>query len=137
MMTHAYTRNVKYYETDKMGIVHHSNYIRWFEEARIQFMTDADLPYRDMEEAGVMIPVLGVSCKYRLPSRFDDNVVIKTHIKKYNGIVMELEYEIYGEGEDSLRITGETSHCFVDMEFKPIHLKKYNKEMHEKFMKIL
>lgn len=136
-MIYEYERSVKYYETDKMGIVHHSNYIRWFEEARIQFMADCGLPYRQMEEAGVMIPVLGVACKYKLPSRFDDTVIIRTSIRKYNGIIMELDYEIVGKDDNEIRVTGESSHCFVDNDFKPIHLKKYNPEMHGKFTSIL
>ena len=68
-------RQVTYYETDQMGAVHHSNYIRWFEEARVEFMRGIGLSYRAMEEEGVQVPVVSVSCKYRSPSTFDDVVV--------------------------------------------------------------
>ena len=60
-----YTRKVYYYETDRMGIVHHSNYIRWFEESRIYFLEKAGFPYEKMEETGVMIPVLSAACEYK------------------------------------------------------------------------
>ena len=64
---YTFERTAKYYETDQMGIVHHSNYIRWFEEARIELMNYVGLPYRQMEENGILIPVLGVTCNYKHP----------------------------------------------------------------------
>ena len=66
-MIYKYDRVVKYYETDRMGVVHHSNYIRWFEEARVEFMRDIGLPYSHMEDEGIMVPVVTVECKYKNP----------------------------------------------------------------------
>ncbi len=129
-------RQVKYYETDKMGVVHHSNYIRWFEEARVEFMRGIGLSYRAMEEEGVQVPVVSVSCKYRSPSTFDDVVVVKTRIQKFNGIVVELAYEVIDEATGVVRVTGESSHCFVDAEtFKPINLKRERSDIYEGFLK--
>ena len=136
-MIFKYPRVVKYYETDKMGIVHHSNYIRWFEEARVEFMRDADLSYRRMEEEGIMIPVVSVECKYKTPATFDDEVVIYTKIRKYNGIVIELEYEVRRTSDDAVIVTGSSSHCFVDsINFKPVNLRKERPDMHGKFMSV-
>ena len=71
-----YERKVMYYETDRMRIVHHSNYIRWFEEARLYYMEKRGLPYEKMEENGVMIPVLSVDCRYHVPVKFGQTVLI-------------------------------------------------------------
>ena len=72
----VFERKANYYETDQMGIVHHSNYIRWFEEARLYYMEAIGLPYELMEEAGIFIPVLGVSCDYKVSVRFAETVCI-------------------------------------------------------------
>ena len=61
----GYLRQPHYYETDQMGIIHHSNYIRWFEEARVDWLTFLDVPYYKIEEAGIIIPVLAVTCDYK------------------------------------------------------------------------
>lgn len=137
-MIFEYHRHVNYYETDMMGIVHHSNYIRWFEEARIEFLRARDLDYKRMEDEGIQIPVVSVSCSYKNPAEFDDNVTIKTSLKKYNGIVAEIEYKVYRDSDSVLLVTGESSHCFVDKStFKPVSLKRERPDMHEKFMKVL
>lgn len=137
-MIYEYKRIAKYYETDTMGVVHHSNYIRWFEEARIEFMRDSDLSYKVMEDEGIQIPVVSVACKYRVPTKFDDAVTIKVKIQKYNGIVLELSYEVVRDADGTLLATGESSHCFVnDKTFKPVLLKKERIDMHNKFMKIM
>lgn len=135
-MVFEHKRQVRYYETDMMGVVHHSNYIRWFEEARIEFMRDIGLSYKTMEEEGVQIPVVSINCKYKKPALFDDSVIILSSVKKYNGIVIELEYKVINEKNGEELATGESSHCFVDRErFKPISLKVNRPEMHEKFLK--
>ena len=89
-----YEHNAKYYETDQMGIVHHSNYIRWMEEARMDMMKQLGIPYRKMEEEGIISPVVSVSCEYRSMTHFSDTVLIETKITKYNGIRLDLEYKI-------------------------------------------
>lgn len=134
-MIYEYHKKVKYYETDMMGVVHHSNYIRWLEEARVEFMRAADLSYRRMEEEGIQIPVVAVGCKYKIPATFDDDITIRTSLKKYNGIVVELIYEVYRDADGALLVTGESSHCFVDKEnFRPISMKNARPDMHEKFI---
>ena len=88
-----YEHHAKYYETDQMGIIHHSNYIKWMEEARMDLMEQIGLSYKQMEEMEIISPVLSVSCEYHSMVHFDDTVVIETKITKYNGIKMELEYK--------------------------------------------
>lgn len=128
-------RQVKYYETDKMGVVHHSNYIRWFEEARVELMRTIGISYKDMEDEGIQIPVVSVSCKYRSPARFDDIVLISSRIQKFNGIVIEIAYEVTDEATGTVRVTGESSHCFVNADtFKPVNLKRERADLYDRFM---
>lgn len=129
-----YEHKAQYYETDRMGIIHHSNYIRWFEEARIDLMEQAGMPYRALEEAGIMGAVVGVSCQYRSMVRFGDTVSIKASVVKYNGIAMTLHYEIRDRESGELRCVGETKHCFLDHQMKLVSLKKANSDFHQLFL---
>ena len=129
-----FPRKPNYYETDKMGIVHHSNYIRWFEEARIAYMEEKGYPYEKMEEMGVMIPVTGVDCKYKIPVKFGQEVLIYTKIDFFDGIRLTISYEIRDKLTDNVHITGHSGHCFVDAgTFRPIRLNKAHPEMAEIF----
>ena len=133
-MSYEYIRKVNYYETDMMGIVHHSNYIRWFEEARIEFLGHCGLPYRKMEDEGIMIPVVSVDCRYKTPAKFGDEIIVKTTLVRYNSIVMELTYEVINKASGDICVTGNSSHCFVNSDnFKPISLKKERPDMDAKF----
>lgn len=132
---YEFERVVKYYETDKMGVVHHSNYIRWFEEARVEFMRNAGISYKTMEDEGIQIPVVTVSCKYKSPAKFDDTVLVRVWIKKFNGIIVEISYEVADKESGEVRVTGESSHCFVnDTTFKPINLKREREDIYNKFL---
>ena len=135
-MSYDYIRRVTYYETDMMGVVHHSNYIRWFEEARVEFMRANNLSYRKMEDEDIQIPVVSVNCKYKNPAVFDDEILIRVSIKKYNGIVVEIQYNVIRMSDNLLLTIGESSHCFVDKAtFKPVNLKRVRPDMHENFLK--
>ncbi len=133
----TYKRRVNYYETDAMQIVHHSNYIRFLEEARIYFMDEIGLPYKKVEEKGILIPVIGVNCTYKTPAKFDDILEIKVKIKEYTGVKMVISYEITDSNTKEAVLLGETKHCFVNKDMKPISLKKYSKEMSEILEKTL
>lgn len=126
-----YLRQAKYYETDQMAVVHHSNYIRWFEEARVDFLEKIGLGYDKIEAAGVYSPVLEASCKYHSSVKFNDQVMITPRLVSFNGIRMTIEYRIIDVATKQLRATGETRHCFVSTDFKPVSLKKSYKEMYE------
>jgi acyl-CoA thioester hydrolase len=135
-MKNTYIRNAKYYETDQMGIIHHSNYIRWLEEARMEMMHEYGVSYRKMEENGIICPVLSVSCQYRSMVHFDDTVEIKPFVTKYNGIKFDLEYEIHDLETGELRTTATSSHCFLNSSGRPISIKRECPEIHEKFLKM-
>lgn len=135
MTIRPYERRAKYYETDQMAIIHHSNYIRWMEEARIDWMEQIGCSYRMLEETGIMIPVLSVSCEYRTAVRFDDVVEIHLQVTKFNGVKMAISYEIYDKETKELRTKGESGHGFVSAAaFKPISLKRSYPDIYAKFM---
>ena len=120
----AYERSPFYYETDRMNVIHHSNYIRWFEEARIYFMEQVGYSYAKMESEGIMMPVLSAACEYKNSVRFGDTVIIKTAINEFNGFKMSIQYIITDKNTGELRAKGNTSHCFTDMSMKPVRIKK-------------
>lgn len=130
-----YERKVNYYETDRMQIVHHSNYIRWFEEARLYYMENRNLPYAEMEKKGVMIPVLSVDCHYHVPVRFGQTVLILCKIALFTGTKLRVEYEVRDKESGVLHVTGSSEHCFVNAEtFRPLRLTKNYPEMAKIFI---
>lgn len=116
----TFERKANYYETDQMGIVHHSNYIRWFEEARLEMLRAMGLPYKKMEDNGILIPVLDVSCSYKHPIRFDETLVLTLRIQNYNGVRFEMAYEGHSKETGLLSCTGTSQHCFTTPALKPI-----------------
>ena len=136
MNINPYQHHAKYYETDQMGIIHHSNYIRWFEEARIDFMNQIGLTYKTMEQEGIISPVLEINCKYLKMMYFDDIATIKLKISSYTGVRFTFEYEIYNQDKQLCTI-GSSSHCFMNRKNRPISLKKLKPEFDELFKKLL
>ena len=131
-----YIHKVHYYETDKMGITHHSNYIRYMEESRTFALANVGIPYSKMEEEGVLIPVLAVNCIYKRPARYEDVILVDVRVKEYTGVKIIMEYEITNKETGELILTGESKHCFTDTNLKPISLKKMRPDMHEMMIKL-
>ena len=136
-MESNFERKINYYETDKMGVVHHSNYIRFLEEARCDWLEKVGMPFSLLEEKGITIPVLGVNCTYKYHVTFDDIIVINVFIKEYSGVRMTVGYEVKNKKSDQIVLLGETKHCFTDKNLKPINLKKNAPEFSKKFEKSL
>jgi len=128
-----YERKVFYYETDKMKIVHHSNYIRIFEEARIDFLEKAGLSFKAIEDFNVMVPVLSVECRYILPLVFDEKFAVYQKIEKFNGVRLEISYRIFSRDTGKLCTEGKSTHCFTDMNMKPIRTKAKYPEIYKVF----
>lgn len=126
-----YERKAQYYETDQMGIIHHSNYIRWFEEARLHFLEEIGVSYAKIEEMGLIIPVLSASCQYRTMVHYDDTVNIYTKITRFNGVKLFMSYRVTDRESGELRCTGETSHCFLNRDYKPVRMKNSYPELYE------
>ena len=129
----TFERKINYYETDRMGVVHHSNYIRFLEEARCNLLDRIDMPFDLLEENGITIPVLGVNVDYKYHVTYGDTILVKLFIKEYNGVRMTIGYEVTNKENGNILLTGETKHCFTDNNLKPINLKKVNPEFNSKF----
>ncbi|MCI1965663.1 MAG: acyl-CoA thioesterase [Oscillospiraceae bacterium] len=116
-----------------MGIVHHSNYIRWMEEARLDFLEQLGWGYRQLEQSGLLIPVTGVSCTYRSPVRFGDSVVIDVRIADYRGARLALDYRITDPDTGKQKAAGKSEHCFCNTQGRPIRLKKFSEALDHLF----
>ncbi len=130
-----YRHKVQYYETDQMGIVHHSNYIRWFEEARINLMDQMGISYQRMEKMGIISPVLSVEADFLRMVRFGGNVLIRAVVTEYNGIKLTVSYQVIDKSTNMVQCKGVTKHCFLNEKGRPISLKKSYPEVHKLFEK--
>ncbi len=126
-----FLRTAQYYETDQMGIVHHSNYIRWLEECRLDWMEQIGLDYGKMEQMGIIVPVLSVSCTYRVVTKFKETVRIVPTLEKLSGVKFAVSYRIENPKTGELHNTARTEHCFLDRDFKPLFLKRAFPEIYE------
>ena len=136
-MDFTYTRKINYYETDKMGIVHHSNYIRFLEEARCAWIESMGIPMRLIEERGFTIPVLEIDCKYKLPVTEGDIIAIEVHLKEFDGVKMTISYDVKNVQNGDVIIEAQSKHCFTNSNLRPINIKKYDDEIYTKFMSII
>ena len=101
----AYIRKVQYYETDMMGVTHHANYIHWMEEARVDFMDQLGFPYTRMEAEGVSSPVIAVSCEYKKPCTFGDEITVTVTVKSFSNVRLAIAYEMQ-KSERGNRVSG-------------------------------
>ncbi len=129
----SYVRVINYYETDQMHIVHHSNYARYLEEARLHLMDQLGLAYDKMEEMGIIIPVLELHDYYIKSITYGDIIEIVPVIYKLTPVRFSLKYNIFRSGTDELLHKAETSHAFLDSEFKPMNMKKKYPDLYKLF----
>ena len=120
----TYIHRVQYYETDRMGITHHSNYIRWMEEARVVFLDSIGWGYDRMEELGILSPVVSVEANYKHTTTFGDRVAIGVWIQEYRGVRLVVSYEMKNTETGKVVFTGSSSHCFLDRSGGLIRMKK-------------
>lgn len=118
-----YQHKAQYYETDQMGVVHHSNYIRWMEEARIDFLSQIGWEYKKLEDSGVISPVTAVECKYKVSTYFSEVITITVSVKEFKGVKLKLKYEMKKE-DGTLACEGYSDHCFLNREGKILNLKR-------------
>ena len=119
----AYTHTVQYYETDKMGITHHSNYIRWMEEARVAFLSEIGWDFAKLETMGIVSPVLNVNCDYKKSTIFSEKITIHVSVERFRGVKLQLAYEMDNESGDVVcRAT--SVHAFLDTEGRPVKMKQ-------------
>lgn len=107
---------VRYRETDQMAIAHHGNYITWFEVGRTDLCNELGWRYREIEERGYFLVVTEVNCKYRVPFRYDEEVVIRTTVEQATRRMIRFRYEVYGSTGETLHADGFSAHIWVDRE---------------------
>ena len=123
MTTVPYVHEIKYYETDRMGITHHSNYIRFMEEARIDFLKQLGWDYAKLEEMGIVSPVTKVDCQYKVPTTFGDELRITVLVKECSGIRIQFLYTMKNQ-RGIICCTASSEHCFVTAEGKIVRVDK-------------
>ena len=133
---YEYSRPVYFYETDKMGVVHHSNYLRWLEEARTFFFNDKELAYVETETYGVMSPITDISIKFKYPARYGDDFTVRLKMIKYTGVRFTMEYVVLNQ-DGNVLLEGTSSHAFIDNSFKPISLARAIPDRHEKMVELV
>ena len=136
-MKFEYIREINYYETDRMGVVHHSNYIRFLEEARSKWMKQLGIPMEELEKMGFTIPTLEVNCQYKNHVTSGDIISIKPIVTEYNGVRMKVSYSVIDTKTDKEVIKAWTKHCFTNNELKPINMKKNSIQIHQIFENLL
>jgi acyl-CoA thioester hydrolase len=115
--------NVRYAETDQMGIVYYANYLVWFEVGRVAWCKAKGFHYAEMEAQDKrFLMVAEANCRYKAPARFEDDIIIKTGLARATDKVIHYCYEVYGKSTRQLLATGETTHVVTDMNFRPSRL---------------
>lgn len=128
----TYTRKVNYYETDKMGVTHHSNYIRYMEEARVDYLEQLGFGYDKMEASGVGSPVIGLECSFKKTTTFPDEICIYVKTEKCSAFKLVIAYEM--KVRDEVVFTGKSTHCFLDGTGRPVMLEKSYPELYAKLL---
>lgn len=125
-----YTHKVQYYETDKMGITHHSNYVRWMEEARVAYLAEVGWDYAKLESLGVISPVVAVNVSYKKTTTFSDVVTVDVGVDEFKGVRLKMKY-LMTDSRGEVVCEAKSEHCFLDTEGKPIRLKKAYPEFYD------
>ena len=133
----SHIHRIQYYETDKMGVVHHSNYLRFFEEARTWYLEKEGLGYDVIESLGLIVPVLNAQCNYKVSCTYGDTICVDIKLTSFNGIKFTFEYIITSGNNNTIHATGKTEHCFLDSAFKPTLVKKTCPEVYEYMITIV
>lgn len=124
---------VRYAETDQMGIVHHSNYYVYFETAREDFIAGASIRYKDMEDLGVMMPLVETQCRYFEGAKYADVIIVETYLEELSPAKVALNYDVIRESDGKLLAKGKTIQAFVSSEsFRIVNLKRKYPELWDK-----
>lgn len=125
----AYRHKVQYYETDKQGVTHHSNYIRIMEETRVDAMEQMGFGYERMEAAGVFSPVMAVTCDYKRPTTFADIIEVEFYVVELSKLKAKFAYKM--TCQDKLVCQGTSLHCFLDSNGRPVAVEERFPEFHQ------
>jgi acyl-CoA thioester hydrolase len=126
---------VRYAETDQMGVVYHTNYLVWMEIGRTALIQELGFNYAELEKAGYIAPVLDIQASYKKPVRYGEKAIVKTWVEDYDGIRTVYGYEILSE-DGEVAVTGMTKHvCVKKDSFRPVPFKRVSPEWHEAYEK--
>ena len=128
---HTYQHEVKYYECDRMGVTHHSNYVRFMEEARVDWLDQLGYGFENIETDNVFSPVISIQCDYKSPTTFKDIIDIEVKISKMSEMKFEFEYKMQTNGK--LVCIGHSSHCFIE-NGRPVAISKRLPELYNTLM---
>ena len=120
----------RYAETDQMGIIHHSNYPKWFEAGRTDFFKKLGVRYSKIEEKGVLLPLIDLKCTFKSPARYEDEILVRTQLIDMSCVRLTFSYEVYKKDEMILIASGETSHAWTDKLLKPVNIQKKMPELY-------
>ncbi len=120
---YSYKHTVKYYETDRMGFTHHSNYVRWMEEARLEFMDHLGWNYQRFEDEGIISPVTAIECQYKHTTTFPETVDIEVTVEEFRSIKLRIGY-IMKNADGTVVCTGASEHCFLGKDGKFVRIDK-------------
>ncbi|MBR5502145.1 MAG: acyl-CoA thioesterase [Oscillospiraceae bacterium] len=130
-MTKPYLHTVHYHETDKMGIAHHANYVKWMEQARIDFLAQLGFSYAQLEQEGVASAVTEISASYLKSAAFADTLRIAVSAEAYNGVLLRLRYSGENAASGETVFTAESAHCFLNAAGKPARLPRLHPALHQ------
>jgi acyl-CoA thioester hydrolase len=117
---HRFVLRVRYGDTDRMGFAYYARYLHWFEIGRAELIRSLGMTYRQVEEAGVSLPVLEAVCRYLKPARYDDALAIETAVAGLGRASVRFAYRVVREEDGVLLARGSTEHCFMDPEGRPV-----------------
>jgi acyl-CoA thioester hydrolase len=113
---------VRYADTDQMGVVYHANYLVWFEVGRTEWLRESGWTYREMEAAGVSLPVIEAHCEYRQPARYDDEIEISTEATILTPVRIRFDYQARRTADETVSATGHTVHAALGTDGRPCRL---------------
>jgi acyl-CoA thioester hydrolase len=131
LVEHKTTVRVIYADTDAMGVVYHTNYIKWFEVGRCELLRSMGYPYVRLEESDIMLPVIECGCKYRTPAHYDEVLEVAARISELRGATVTIDYEIRRRETGELLVTGFTKHAITNSKFKPVRLRDKNRGLYD------
>ena len=126
---------VRYAETDQMGIVHHSNYPIWYEVARTELIKQMGLTYSEMEQQGLILPLIELQSKYISAAYYEDRLIVEAELKKVTGVKMEIEYAVYREDDETPINVGKTIHALVGRNLTPVNVSKQVPDIYQKLLR--
>ena len=121
---------VRYAETDAMGIVHHANYYLYFEVAREDLIKELGISYKEIEEMGIMMPLVETECKYIEAAKYDDELIIQAKIIELTAVKVRIEYNVIKKENNKVIAKGSTLQTFVNRsDFKIVNMKRFNNDL--------